>query len=216
MTDSGPDSVTAPSGHGQPAYFDRLDAAEAKAWALLAARATAENSQERTLVLATVDSNNRPNARTVVLRAADRDHRRLRIHTDIRSPKAAEITANSHVEIVLYDSDEAIQVRVTGTATVNRDGDMREEAWREAPLGARVVYLVEDAPGTPRPEATSGLPAHADGGKRLTAEELEPGKANFVVLLIDVTGLDFLYISDEGHRRCQIDYVTGSATWVVP
>ena len=199
-----------------PAHYTSLDAAETTAWEMLEAAAASAAPAFHTPVLASVTPDGTPRARTVVLRGASRKTLSLRIHTDARSPKAQEISRDGHVELVFYDPEAKVQVRAAARARVETHGARRDAAWDASGTGSRVCYLAGDAPGTPSPVPTSGVPPHADGGARLPAEALEEGRANFAVLHIEVERLDWLYLAAKGHRRARFDYAGNTRTWVVP
>lgn len=216
MTDTHLADGTPAEADGKPAHYTRLDAAETTAWDMLEAAAASAKPAFHTPVLASVAPDGAPQARTVVLRGADRTARTLRFHTDARSPKADAIGADSRVEIVFYDADAKVQVRIAATAQVLTEGSAREAAWEASGSGSKVCYLAVAAPGTPHATPTSGLPPHADGGQRLDEKTLEEGRENFAVLHVAVERLDWLYLAAAGHRRARIDYAAGTRTWVVP
>ncbi len=76
----------------------------------------------RTPVLATVGADGAPRARTVVLRAVERETRTLRLHTDRRSAKAAEIARNPNVALVFWDARARLQLRTVGIAALLTEG----------------------------------------------------------------------------------------------
>lgn len=199
-----------------PAHYGDLDAAESTAWTMLEAAPASPGAAFRTPVLATLGPGGAPQARTVVLRGADRDTRELRLFTDSRSPKAAAIRADGRVELAFFDPAGLIQLRAVGRAQVETDGPEADAAWAGAGEGSRVCYLAEAAPGTPLAQPGAGLPAHATGGARLSARALEPGRAHFALIRVAVARLDWLYLDPAGHRRAIFDYERESRGWVVP
>ena len=64
--------------------------------------------------LSTVDSQNRPSSRTVLLKYFD--EKGFVFFTNYESKKAAEIAENPHVALLFFWSDAARQVKVCGTA----------------------------------------------------------------------------------------------------
>ncbi|PZN97424.1 MAG: flavin-binding protein [Alphaproteobacteria bacterium] len=169
-----------------------------------------------TPVVASVDTQGRPQARVMVLRAADRAAAHLRFHTDARSPKCAALDGAA-VAVTLYHPGEAIQLRLAGTARVVTEGADIDRIWTTATEFARRAYMVEAAPGTPLPGPGSGLPAGIDGRKPELAE-LVPARANFAIVRVEVTAIDWLHLAQAGHRRALFTHVGGDWTggWRVP
>ncbi|WP_426165741.1 pyridoxamine 5'-phosphate oxidase family protein [Sandarakinorhabdus sp. DWP1-3-1] len=185
-------------------------------WRLLGRGAADRRSPMHTPVVASVDADGRPQARVMVLRAADRATARLRFHTDARSPKCAELDGAA-VAVTLYHPGEAIQLRLAGAARVVTDGAEVDRIWAAATDFARRAYLVEAAPGTPLPGPGSGLPAGVDGRKP-EAPELVPARANFALVMLDIGEIDWLHLAQDGHRRALFTLGDGgwAAGWCVP
>ncbi|MBX9814218.1 MAG: hypothetical protein A4S12_08025 [Proteobacteria bacterium SG_bin5] len=193
------------SGPPRPAFTDDLGAALAEAERLLRRAVVDRHSPWRTLQLASIATDGAPDVRTLVLRGVDARARRLRLHTDRRSAKIAELTADPRVMLHGYDPRAKLQLRLAGRATV-LTGDDSRAAWLASSRQARACYAISPAPGTvvetppPAPELTPG--AHE----------------NFAVLIVQYHSLDWLWLSAEGHRRARFDWVdeTLEARWLVP
>lgn len=186
------------------------------AWALLAAGAGDRRHAMHTPVVASVDADGLPQARVMVLRAADAAAATLRFHTDARSPKVAEL-AGRPVSVLAYDPAAAVQLRLSGMAAVLSDDPIADAAWAASTPFARRCYLAEAAPGTPVRQATSGLPAAVEGRKPDEAELL-PARPNFAVLIVTVTAIDWLHLAHDGHRRAWLTRHAGgwAGEWRVP
>ncbi|MFQ3622643.1 MAG: pyridoxamine 5'-phosphate oxidase family protein [Acetobacteraceae bacterium] len=158
----------------------------------------------RTPVLATIGADGAPRARTVVLRAVDRQVRTLRLHTDRRSAKAGEIACDPRVALVFWDARARLQLRAGGIAELLTGGAARDAAWAATPPGARRDYATLDAPGTPSPAAQA-----AYGGD---------GSANFALVLVRIVTIDWLSLARDGHRRAgfALEEDGPRATWLVP
>lgn len=78
----------------------------------------------RLLTLATVDVDDRPDARLMVLRGADRSESRLWLHTNPTSPKLDQIRARPCVCLVAWDPRDGVQLRVCGKATSHGGGHL--------------------------------------------------------------------------------------------
>ena len=170
--------------------------------------ASDRGSPMHTPVVATADAD----ARVMVLRAFARWT--LRFHTDTRAPKVAVIQSDPRVGVLFYDKAEKVQIRVRGTARVERHSAIAQAAWEAADNFARRCYL-GDGPGMQSDTPSSGLPAAFEGIKP-TDTDLVPARENFGVLLIELTHLDWFSLSHEGHRRAQFDLENDRSRWVTP
>jgi hypothetical protein len=160
--------------------------------------------------------------RVMVLRNYDPATRLMRFHTDARSPKVETIgvdtAGGSPVGVLLYDPEAKIQIRCTGMGHVERDGPVADAAWADSTTFARRCYLAEDAPGATSDEPVSGLPEWAEG-QNPTEEQIAPARENFAVLLIEVQQIDWLFLSNEGHRRAVLTPTANGGwdgDWIVP
>lgn len=201
----------------KPAHYDDLATALAHAWTLLQAAVADRASNMRTPVLATRALDGTPAVRTVILRDVDKERGRLRVYTDARSAKVAEIAAEPRVQVLFHHTHENVQLRVSGRAAV-RTGDAEDhDAWDATVPPARRAYMGAVAPGTPADGPTPGFP-EAYVGRLPTAEESEPAFKNFAVIEIAVERLEWLYLNPDGHRRAMFTWPGGTlkAGWVVP
>ncbi|MBC7634238.1 MAG: flavin-binding protein [Acetobacteraceae bacterium] len=193
---------------------EALSDAQNTAWRLLVRAAADRRSPMHTPVVATI-AGGAPDARVMVLRAADRAAAALRFHTDARSPKCLAMDG-APVMVLAYHPGEAIQLRIAGTARIDRDSPLVDAIWAQATPFARRIYLVEQAPGTPLAAAASGLPAWVEGRKPEEAE-LVPARGNFAVVHIDITRIDWLHLAQAGHARAVFDAADGWAgEWCAP
>jgi hypothetical protein len=185
------------------------------AWTLLARGAADRRSPVHTPVVASVGADGAPDARVMVLRKADRAAGLLRFHTDARSPKVAALDGGA-VAVLAYHPGQAVQLRLSGVAEVVRDGAEVDAIWAAATPFARRCYMIEAGPGTALSAPGSGLPADVEGRKPEEAE-LVPARANFAIVRVRVTGIDWLHLAQSGHRRAVFaaaDEWRGG--WVVP
>lgn len=178
---------------------ETLDEALGQVIALWAGAAGDRHSPMHTPVVTTV-LDGQPSPRIMVLRAVDQHCTGLRFHTDLRSPKVAQIGAGAPVAVIGYHPEQRIQTIVRGTAHVEHVGDIADTAWATSALSSRRCYLAENAPGTQVGTATSGLPQDLLL-RAPTLVESEAGRANFSVLLINVHELEWLKLTSCGNRR---------------
>ncbi len=193
-----------------PAFYNDLALTETEAWALLARGAVDRKSPYHLMQLASLAQDTlgdaEPRLRTVVLRGVARAERRLRFHTDVRSPKVAELAACPRVQALFYDPGHKIQLRLKATAAPASE-TVRAEAWEKTGRLGRVCYAVTAAPSAPQPGPAAAF-----------ADEADP--AVFQPMILTVTALDWLYLAGDGHRRAAFTYGPAgdltAASWLVP
>jgi hypothetical protein len=171
-----------------------------------------------TPVLGTIGDDAMPQLRVVVLRRFWRKNPRgLVFHAHVGSPKIAEIENNPRVSWLFYHPQERFQVRVKGTASVHREGDLHEEQWLATEFFSRRCYVGE-APSQISEKPTSGLPEDLTE-RAPTEEESEAGKANFVVIFSTIDELDCLELNVKGHRRSLFNWTAAGeleTRWLTP
>ncbi len=187
--------------HAQPPPApDALDAVLADAWQQLAHGAASAKHGFHLPTLATVTPGGKPASRIVVLRAVDAVVRGVVAHTDLRSPKVEHLQHQGFASWVFYDAPRRIQVRLAGQTEVLSQGAVADERWQQSNDSSRRCYLAPAAPGTPTDYPSPNLPAHVRD-RVPTADETEPGRANFAVIRTVAATIDVLYLHHTGHRR---------------
>ena len=185
-----------------------LDDVQADAFRRLSQGVADRNSPFRSPAFGTVASDGRPAVRTVVLRAFDPATRIVTVHSDVRANKINEIAANPAITLHVWDEAAQVQVRLDGQASVLTGLAVRAE-WDKLHPGSRATYAVRPHPRTPLAD-----PASAD------ADRLDEAAAfvNFAVIRVGLTGLDWLHLARDGHRRAMFAWDGGevSGRWVVP
>lgn len=198
------------TGRPRPAHADDLQEALAEALRLLARGAADRRHAFHTPTLATIGLDGAPQARTLVLRGFEPAARSLRLHSDTRAGKWAELRREPRCALHLYDAGAAVQIRLAGRATLHEGEDpAAEAAWRGSRDFSRMCYAVLPAPATPVPAPP---PAPRDA---------EAGRAAFGVLSFTFHALEWLWLAAEGHRRARFLWAADNgdrreATWLVP
>jgi hypothetical protein len=193
---------------------DTLDGVWDDVWSRLETAVQRRTHPWRTFTVAT-SGDDGVDARTVVLRGADRASGTLRFHTDRRSSKLAQLLHDRRVALVFYG--EGVQARVRGIATVHTEGENADAAWAATPAMSRRCYLTSAAPGTPSEEPTSGLPPEI-GMLRPPIEATARGRAAFAVVVVHAQSIDWLHLAAHGQRRAGFGREAGGwmSTWLVP
>ncbi|KJV10482.1 hypothetical protein VZ95_04620 [Elstera litoralis] len=193
-----------------PAFYNDLMLTETEAWRRLTLGASDRTCPFHLMQLASLrhdaSGSLEPQVRTVVLRGVEAAEKRLRFHTDARSPKVTELTACPRVQALLYDPAQKIQLRLSATAAPASDA-LRAEAWAATGRLGRECYAVVAAPSAPQTTPAAPFAAEAD-------------PTVFLPIILTVTALDWLYLASEGHRRAFFTYGPdgrlNAATWRVP
>ncbi|NKC30298.1 pyridoxamine 5'-phosphate oxidase family protein [Falsiroseomonas selenitidurans] len=179
----------------------------AEAFRLLARGVADRRHPFHTPTLATIAADGAPSARTVVLRGFAAEDRLLRIHSDVRAAKVAELTADPRASLHFYDQGAAVQLRLSGSVTLHRGDAVAEAAWQQSRPLSRLCYAIDPAPGSACP-APPPMP-----------EDVEAGRPHFCVLRFRLATLEWLHLARQGHRRARFAWGEGQAmeaTWLVP
>jgi hypothetical protein len=166
----------------------------------------------RTVNVASIGTDGGPDVRTMVLRAVDPVARTLRLHSDVRSGKIAQIARDSRVMVHGYDARARLQLRLRGHAAIDRAGAVADAAWAASQPMARLCYAPDIVPGSPIPAAPLP-PATEEAGAR----------AHFAVILVRFDMLEWLWLAADGHRRARFVWDQGGdgaapdqAMWLAP
>jgi pyridoxamine 5'-phosphate oxidase len=190
-----------------PSFYDDLAGTLDEAWRVLGRGAVDRRSPLHTPAVATTGIDGQPQVRTVVLRGVDKPNRTLRFHSDARSGKFAELTADPRIAVLGYDAGHKIQLRVTGRATLHTGDNTAAAAWAKSQAMSRMCYRQAEAPGT-------ALAVSAPAGPLL-----DDGSEHFVVVSVAIHAIEWLYLAHAGHRRARFVWTDGeltAATWLAP
>jgi len=185
-------------------------------WDALEAGVAAGPHPFHTAFLATVGAHSEAavaaEVRTVVLRYLDREQWRMDLHTDLRSPKVAEIEANPAVSLLFYDAPGKRQLRAKGRATVHNQDDLTAERWETVRSQSRECYR---APAAPSSRVEGEADGQSDGGSGELLPEAA-GYKHFCVVTVELTELEVLDLNHRGHsRRRWTRRGTGYERWEV-
>lgn len=206
------ESVDALRRRDSPGFYNDLDASLVHAWAMIGQGVSDRRCAFHTPVVATVDDSGAPSQRVMVLRAADRGERMLRLHTDTRSNKLGHVGQQPRVSVLFYDVGAKLQLRVAGAARVHRNDDIARQAWLQSKPQSRLCYEQGIAPGVAIEVPLPELPVDA----RFATSDA--GQENFAVLIVIVDTIESLYLAIEGHRRARWVWTDHQwqGTWLAP
>lgn len=187
-------------------------------WRGLESAPKAPEAGWRLPVVSTVDDLGQPQARIMVLRGTDVEHRRLRFFSDRRGMKMVDLTANQNTQLVFYDGENHIQLRASGSVIV-ADAAETTEIWDALPLGARYLYAANPNPGTEIDGPGSGLPAEMFNDDDVAAKIVEAHANNFAVFDVQITRIDWLQLTADGNRAARFEWSGDEpvqSSWRIP
>jgi len=166
-------------------WFETLGGMHAQAWDLLAAGVRDATHPCRLPTISTITPDGWPEARTMVLRAADPVAGVVMLHTDLYSTKLVSLRQTPRVALHVWDAAEALQIRLQAEVTISSGNPVRA-LWDKIPDHARQSYGVTPPPGTAIADALDYVKS--------------PDPATFAVLACRVMQVDLVHLGDQ-HRR---------------
>lgn len=199
-----------------PDFYNDLDHSLQRAFELLSDAVGNRRAPSHTPVISSIvkDENGDlvPSSRVVVLRAFDVAQRSFRFHTDFRSDKILHLKSIPKACGVFYDPAEKMQLRLTGTCTVENEGPLADKAWEETRPFSRECYRIEPGSG-----------AQIDTGSAYIEQPLrdehDPGREHFCAVEIQFNTLEWLYLASQGHRRARFSWDQNgllTSRWLAP
>jgi hypothetical protein len=175
---------------------DALTWGRLAAW--LSAGAAAASHPFHWPVVSTVAADGAATGRVVVLRKFAAEAREVVFHTDVRSPKAAELRRDPWCHFLFYDPTTLLQLRLKTTATLHHADARARSEFDALPEHVRASYAVRTPPGVE-------LPADApfDYPPRPPVDEAAAFD-HFAAVVCRVTEADALELHEHGHRRVKL------------
>jgi pyridoxamine 5'-phosphate oxidase len=187
--------------HERQPWASNLVTLHAFVWEELAKGLQDRHSVNRFPTLVTVSHDGRPQARTVVLRGANRDEWQLEIYTESDSAKAAELRASPRAAIHVWNTETRLQVRMEAYATLIQ-GDEARKVWDSLPLASQLTC--------------GKTPPTGSAIKNSLAYEIQVDPDKFMVVRLAIDLMDVLHLGDM-HRRAQFQRNTREfGQWCVP
>ncbi|MEM9645509.1 MAG: pyridoxamine 5'-phosphate oxidase family protein [Planctomycetota bacterium] len=156
-----------------------------------------------------------PTARTVVVRAVNRQQRTLDCYTDRRSQKALDLLHDRSVAWLFYEASTKIQLRVAAKGELIEQGEEVDAAWSGTPLRSRSAYASKQRPGARL--VGDEIPNVSD--RNVDQSCPEKGRDHFCIFRSTVDSIDWLYLRDGGHVRAQVKFTRSGdsqVTWLNP
>lgn len=188
---------------------------ERDCWQQLTAALETKQDPFRTMTLATCTADG-ADARMVVLRQVDAEHKYVWFHTDARAEKIIQLEAYPNATLLFWDDSRQVQLRLAVETRLHTDDYMADEHWKQLWVGSRKTYLSEHRPGSPQPAPYPGFPPQL--GEDLPTDEASwAGRPNFAVIECRVKVMDYLHPSRAGQTRARFQYEpVEKLTWLAP
>lgn len=195
-------SPSTDAAHDPHPWAHDLNTLHDHAWQRLTRGVHDRHAPSRHPTLATVSPDGFPQARTVVLRAADRSHQRLEIHTNLFSAKVEELRHTPVAALHIWDSGSSLQIRLLANVTIIT-GANAAAAWSAVPDRSRRAYSSDHRPGKPIASALD--------------YEQTPDPQAFAVLRMELRQMELLHLGNQHHRRALFSRDDDWAgQWLVP
>ena len=161
--------------------------------------------------LVTVDENNNPNTRNVVIRDFSKEDLTVRFHTDKRSKKISDILNNNNINLLSYDRADKLQIRINAKAKPINSEEVLLDIWNAMYPMSRECYRVIESPG-------NEIASLNDIEFQREDEEGINGFDNFSAILCDINSIEILYLHHAGHLRANYKNNNGKldGKWIVP
>ena len=169
------------------------------------------NDDLHLLNVVTVDEQNKPNTRNVVLRDFSIENLTIRFHTDKRSSKIKDIKLNKDICLIGYDKRAKLQIRIDAEAYSIDDKEILLEIWQKMYPMSRECYRVAKSPGD-KIESLAKIKFNEDNDSNLV------GFDNFAAVQCNIKSMEILYLSHTGHIRAKYNNDSGilKGEWLVP
>ena len=148
--------------------------------------------------------NDRPESRTVILRAFDENERTMWFHTDKRSNKILDIKRNGRISALFYDESRKVQLRIRGFANVEQDNKTKQKIWNSMTPESRLCYM---GPYAPSQSISHFVPNTLEkSAQEINEEDNKLGLSRFCRIRIKIKKLDWLQLDHKGHKRLEYDF----------
>ena len=201
-----------------PRFYNSLEETKKEIFSLLFQGVNKRKSNFHNTVLNTIGIDKKPKSRTVVLRNFSEEDLTINIHSDLRANKINELNENNNTSLLFYDHQKKIQLRVEGTAKIEKSN---KTSWEKLSNWSRRCYLSIEKPGTISESPSSGFPSKFSD-EAPSDKESEEGIKNFSVIKIFIFKIEWLYLASQGHRRAlfevnrSLSKIKVKSRWLIP
>ncbi len=192
-----------------PKFYNNLNLINHEIWRLLCDGVRDRKSFFHTPSLGTIRKG-KVKIRTLVLREANKKKLLLRFHSDIRSKKIEDIKKDQKVLIHGYNPLNKIQLQIQGNAKINHHSSLTKTIWSKMDTSSKACYRLKNMPGYKiHSLKDSTYPESNDP---------EEGYENFSLIFVQVSQIEWLFLSSKGHRRAIFEYsrLNINSKWIAP
>jgi pyridoxamine 5'-phosphate oxidase len=152
---------------------------------------------------------------TVILRAVSADDGLLIFYTDVRSNKVFNLQNNNSISMLLYSDADKLQLILKGNTTLHNQDDVTAGHWAALTNQGKRSYMAHPAPSSKINDPADGLEYINDDTWN---DALIAGYQNFAVIKVAVNLMEYLKLSQTGHRRASFNLIKNSwmGSWLVP
>ena len=152
---------------------------------------------------------NGPTVRTMVLRSADPQKRILTAHTDVRSTKIPGFRNDPRTAWLFFNPKTKEQLRANGRGIIHHNNKPAQIAWNETSLENKYNYATQLPPGSKNDRPTAD---------QIHENSLANKYLNFAIIQCDITEIDWLQLTSNGHRRALFNWNgnTWNKSWATP
>lgn len=156
------------------------------------------------LTLATVSSDGRPSACLMINRGVDRAKARIWFHTDLRSPKVADLRSRPEACVVGWDPRTSVEIRLSGRCSIHHASDaLAQSHWDHFSRTAMWLYEHPQAPQQDPGDGPVDLRLPNDPAA-LSHAITARARAQFVVLQVQIDSIDWLQATDRTQVRATL------------
>ena len=172
-----------------------------EAWHHLSCGVADSQSPARYPTFVTVSPDAKPQARTVALRTANRSEGFVEVHTDIATPKIAQLESNPFAAFHIWAPRNDLQIRLSTSVDI-LTGLNVDAQWDKVPAASRVSYGTVPNPGSPIPT--------------VYAYEKPADRKRFAVLRCTLLEIDLVHLGARHRRATFASHNDWKGTWVAP
>ncbi|MFT6962094.1 MAG: pyridoxine/pyridoxamine 5'-phosphate oxidase [Flammeovirgaceae bacterium] len=161
----------------------------------------------RFVTLSTIGKHNFPESRLVVFRKFDKENKKIRIYTDSRSEKMADLELNQQkCALLFWNQKKRWQIRIHAKAAFVK-GEEAEQAYQSLPEAGQDAYNSQLPPST-----------KVDSFAKSNQFKESYDSKNFVILELEIIDLEILQLKDKEHIRAFYTFENGElkeSSWLV-
>lgn len=161
-------------------------------------------------ILSTCGLDGAPNSRIVVMRSLHLQEGKqdwnFTFHTDRRSQKVKELTANPNASALFFSPEEMLQIRMQGEVSIETNTPTSDKLWGKLSQQAQKAYNMDQAPG----EAIISANAY-------NLREDISDTSNFSLCTFHIQSFETLQIKEPGHVRARFEKASNwYGKWIAP